>query len=159
LGDDAGDLVSYLRGDRSEEQSEGGDYRNRTTLLGDIVHSQPVYVGKVSPNVFAGRSFTGSDAEATFASKHSSRTGSEYVAANDGMVHGFNADTGVETFAYLPAAVMPHGIAKLAMPDYGKRGNQHQYFNDGQLTVADAYFNQSWHTVLVGTTGRGAARA
>ncbi len=35
----------------------------------------------------------------------------------------------------------------------------HQFFNDGELTVADVYFGSAWHTVAVGTTGRGQAKA
>lgn len=163
-------MVDWLRGSHADEQSNGGTLRNRTIILGDIVDSQPVYVGKVDANQFSGRSFTGSDSfVTTYANTVNSANNQEgrsprlYVASNDGMLHGFNADTGVETFAFLPAAVITHGIAKAAQPDYGKDTNPHQFFNDGQLTVADAYIDEgtgaSWHTILVGTTGRGSARA
>lgn len=162
LGTDAASqakMVDWLRGSHVDEQSQGGTLRNRTVILGDIVDSQPVYVGKVDPNEFSGRTFTGSgDSFATYANDQNDRSPRLYVASNDGMLHGFDADTGVETFAFLPAAVITHGIAKTAQLDYGKDANPHQFFNDGQLTVADAYINSAWHTVLVGTTGRGAAK-
>src|SRR3546814_7708946 len=80
----------------------GGSYRNRTAVLGDIVDSQPVYVGAPDSNLFYGKTFTGSSAYATFANGKTSRTPIIWVAANDGMLHGFNASTGAEVYAYLP---------------------------------------------------------
>ncbi len=164
LGTDAATqsrMVAYLRGDQSQEMSNGGSLRNRTTVLGDIVHSQPVYVGAPNPETFNGETFPGSDGYISdYAGPKASRDGVVYVAANDGMLHGFNAENGDETFAYLPAAVIRHGLKDLANPDYGLPDIlPHQYFNDGELTVADAYIGGKWKTVLVGTTGRGPARA
>ena len=177
-------MVNYLRGDATlERRNTGGIYRNRDTPLGDIVNSQPVYVGAPDPNLFANKSFTGTSTYFGFASgtvnnkgdvvpsAASTRDGMIYVAANDGMLHGFNADTGAETFAYIPGAVLTSGcgstpiagcgLAQLASTDYGSSSTPHQYFNDGELTVADVYMGSSagWKTVLVGTTGRGLAKA
>jgi len=151
-------MINYLRGDASlEKPKTNGIYRTRETPLGDIVNSQPVYVGQPEANQFVGQAFTGSDSFASYAA--TTRQGLILVAANDGMLHAFNADTGVEVFAYLPAAVITSGLASLANPDYGSSSVPHQFFNDGELTVADVYFGSAWHTVVVGTTGRGAARA
>jgi type IV pilus assembly protein PilY1 len=153
-------MIDYLRGDASNEQKNSGTFRNRDTALGDIVDSQPVYVGAPAANQFYNESFTGSDSYSTFASNKNNRTPLIYVAANDGMLHAFDASTGVETFAYLPAAVITQGISELADPDYGTTtAIEHKFFNDGEMTVADAYFGSAWHSVLVGTTGRGLARA
>ncbi|WP_237711844.1 PilC/PilY family type IV pilus protein [Rhodanobacter sp. 115] len=174
-------IVNYLRGDGSLEQSHSsGIYRTRDTPLGDIVDSQPVYSGAPDPNEFANQSFTGTDTFNAFAvgsvdattgvataSKASTRTPLVYVAANDGMLHAFDASTGAETFAYLPAAVILAGVKNLSDPNYGTTTEQpHQYYNDGELTVADAYLpsltqinGSSWHTILVGTTGRGTAKS
>jgi type IV pilus assembly protein PilY1 len=160
-------MINYLRGDSSQEAAHNGPYRTRSTPLGDIVDSQPVYVGSPDPNQFYQETFTGitgTSSYASYASTNASRQAEVYVAANDGMLHAFNASTGVETYAYLPGAVITSGTAGtsaltgLADPNYGA-GLAHQYFNDGQLTVADAYFNSAWHTVLIGTTGRGLAKA
>jgi type IV pilus assembly protein PilY1 len=38
------DRLDYLRGDRLQEESNGGPFRNRKNLLGDIVHSSPLFV-------------------------------------------------------------------------------------------------------------------
>lgn len=152
-------IIDYLRGDAAQEKKNGGTLRDRDTPLGDIVDSQPVYVGTPSPNLYSGKTFAGASSYGTFASNNASRTPVIYVAANDGMLHGFNATTGAEVYAYLPGAVILNGISKLADPDYGSNTVPHQYFNDGELTVADAYWSGHWHTVLVGTTGRGDAKA
>ncbi|RRQ23542.1 pilus assembly protein PilY [Guyparkeria sp. SCN-R1] len=167
------DIVDYLRGGDANEEKSGGIFRDRATPLGDIVHSQPVYVGSPDPNLYNARTFDGADTYGTFAADpegdndnndidpqagSETREGVVYVAANDGMLHGFDADTGEEIFAYLPGAVLTAGLEDLADPNYGAGAPSHKYFNDGELTVADIY-DGGWKTVLVGTTGRGEARA
>ncbi len=151
-------MINYLRGDSSKELSaKNGIYRTRETPLGDIVNSQPVYAGQPEANRFVGQVFTGSDTFGSYSA--TTRQGLIFVAANDGMLHAFNADTGAEVFAYLPAAVITSGLSNLSKPDYGSTSVPHQFFNDGELTIADVYFGSAWHTVAVGTTGRGAAKA
>jgi type IV pilus assembly protein PilY1 len=178
LGSDATaqqNMINYLRGDASlEKPKTGGIYRTRTTPLGDIVNSQPVFVGQPDPNQFNGEVFAGSDTFGTYAA--TTRNNLIFVAANDGMLHAFDAGTtaapngtGTEVYAYLPAAVITTNtsttgrttgdLATLADPDYGTSAVPHQFFNDGELTVADVYFAPSWRTVVVGTTGRGPAKA
>lgn len=150
-------VVDYIRGDRSNEQP-AGSLRQRQGVLGDIVNSQPVYVAAPNPRLFYGAEFTGATGTLTgngsvdygqFAQAKAGRTPVIYVGANDGMLHGFNATTGVETVAYIPSQIIPR-LANLASPTY-----QHEYFVDGDLTVADAYLNGQWRTILVGTLGRG----
>lgn len=172
-------MVNYLRGDATLEQKNRGSFRNRDTPLGDIVDSQPVYVGAPDPNLFANETFTGSSTYLAYASGTTdnqgnftpsvaaSRAGLIYVAANDGMLHGFDATTGAEKFAYIPGAVLTTGsagglvgLSQLSSPDYGTTTSApHQYFNDGELTVADVYMGSAWKSVLVGTSGRGLAKA
>lgn len=182
------DMINYLRGDNTNEQANGGTFRNRTTALGDIVDSAPVYDGAPDATEFNGESFYGLAFVAdptdptkttspfyTWTAAQASRAGLIYVAANDGMLHIFDAATGKEVFAYLPGALMVNSIdpstgaseplTNLSNPSYGSASVPHQDYNDGQVTVADAYIqvgtetSPSWHTILVGTTGRGPARA
>ncbi|MBN2871831.1 MAG: hypothetical protein JXJ30_02830 [Halothiobacillaceae bacterium] len=167
----AGEIVDFLRGDRHLELGNpGGRFRARKSLIGDIVHSSPVYVAPPGAGEFAGRRFEGSDAHADFASAQAGRDPMLYVAANDGMLHAFDAASGVERFAYLPGAVLrgrgEATLGRLAHPQYGAAvgddGGQvipHQYFNDGQSTSADVYIDGHWRTVLVGTTGLGPSPA
>lgn len=145
---DSQSVVDYLRGNRANEQP-AGTLRTRQGILGDIVNSQPVYVGRPNGRLFYGAEFTGADTYGAFVLNQSTRTPVVYVGANDGMLHGFNANTGVETFAFIPAAVIP------SLKNYSSPTYTHQYYVDGDITVADAYIGGAWKTILVGTLGRG----
>lgn len=164
-------MINYLRGDATNETSSPskGPYRSRSTPIGDIVSSQPVFVGAPTANQFYGETFTGTSSYTTYASTgtggKAGRAPTVYVASNDGFLHAFDASTGstggTETYAYLPGAVITSNLKTLSDPTYGVLNSlvDHQYFNDGELTVADVYLSGAWKTVLVGTTGRGLAQA
>src|SRR5581483_4207687 len=116
-------VINYLRGDSSLEQKNDGIYRdrdvaiaatNQVNSLGDIVDSTPVFVGAPNPNTFILKTFTGSDTYSAFAASQASRSPRIWVAANDGMLHAFDASTGAETFAYLPGSVILANVANLA---------------------------------------------
>src|SRR5690606_20252341 len=70
----------------------------------------------------------------------------------DGMLHAFNGESGVETFAYIPATAIGY-MGNLLFPDI--KDFAHRYYVDGQLTVSDAMYGNAWHTVLVGASGAG----
>ncbi|HHW4685758.1 MAG TPA: pilus assembly protein, partial [Xylella sp.] len=143
--------IDYLRGDRRQEGSEPGRLRIRSGLMGDIVNSQPLYVGAPNPRLYASAGFTGASAHAAFAGTQADRVPVVYVGANDGMLHAFNANNGKEIFAFIPQAVMPRLL------EYTDQNYVHQYYVDGELTVADVYDRtlRTWRSVLVGTMGRG----
>lgn len=143
-------VVDYLRGDRSNEAPSGVGLRTRESILGDIVNSQPVFVGAPNGRLFYGQEFTGADDFGAYVAAQTTRTPVVYVGANDGMLHGFNANTGAETYAFVPKAAIAGGLVDYTNPDYA-----HRYFVDGELTVADAYLAGAWKTILVGTMGRG----
>ncbi len=112
-----GNRVAYLRGDRSQEQvptsttTFTGIYRDRVSVLGDIVDSSPTWVGPPQagyPATWAdlinatGDPLPENSGEpyTTYASNTSSssalpheqqRTNVVYVGANDGMLHGFRS--------------------------------------------------------------------
>ncbi|QWP79017.1 hypothetical protein J5226_11780 [Lysobacter sp. K5869] len=149
------DVLNYLRGDRSKEAANGGGLRDRGNVLGDFVNSSPLHVGAPSPALYADAGFTGAGkAYVAFAQAQAARAGTVYIGGNDGMLHGFDAGTGAETYAFIPAAVLniPNGLADYAKPEYREA---HRYFVDGELTAADVFINGQWRTVLVGTMGRG----
>lgn len=137
--------LKYLRGDAANENPLGNQYRKRTigatrNILGDIVNSNPFYVGPPE----AGYSF--GDYQ-TFANARSNRRPMVYIGANDGMLHGFDANTGLEVFAYVPSAVYPN-LNALTELTYNQN---HQFYVDASPTVQDVQFvDESWHTVLVG---------
>ncbi|MEF3194123.1 MAG: PQQ-binding-like beta-propeller repeat protein, partial [Halothiobacillaceae bacterium] len=114
-------VLDYLRGNQSQEQNHGGSFRNREGRLGDIVDSSPAYA-KATDTLFVG--------------------------ANDGMLHAFDARTGVEHFAYVPLGAYPY-LKQLSDPNYG-----HRYFVDGEIAVSDPT-ETGGHAYLVATLGRG----
>jgi len=152
LGSEA--VLTYLRGEASGEIKNGGTLRNRGNRLGDIVNSDPVYVGSQNFGYDALPGTEGLAYKAFLATK-TSRPNMLYVGANDGMLHGFDAMTGAERLAYVPNAVFAN-LASLASPTYA-----HRYYVDGSPWAGDAYFQRvgeaapKWRTVLVGGTGAG----
>ncbi len=120
LGDEA--TLDYLRGEQSGEIANGGTLRNRAKVLGDIVHSSPYYVKD---------------------------TDTVYIGANDGMLHAFDANDGVELFAYIPGMLYDK-LADLADPGY-----THKFYMDGEIAVSPRSLTPS-QNILVATPGRGA---
>lgn len=145
------DVVNWLRGDVSKA-IPAGDLRVRTEgLIGDIVNSQPVYVGSPVTTLYqSGPTFAGKSAYGAFVAARGGRTPIIYVGSNGGMLHGFNATSGVENFAFVPNFAINGGMANIAHANY-----VHHYSVDGELTVADVYIGGAWKTVLVGVAGRG----
>lgn len=158
--------LNYIRGDTSHETRNGGDLRNRrNTRLGDMVHSTPRYVGapnslrypvagqwsdlrypnqRLAENQAASyRPGPGAEDD-VFLNRYADRREMVYVGANDGMLHGFDAQTGEERMAYVPAGVFEH-LDALTSPLYA-----HRYYVDGTPTSADALLNGEWRTALVG---------
>ena len=100
--------LAYLRGDRSNEGS-GKKFRERLSRMGDVWHSRPKYVGSPPKGTWpseAGKPY------ADFQRRQQGRTGMVYVGSNGGMLHGFDAATGVEKMAYLPAALFSSAVGK-----------------------------------------------
>lgn len=154
------DLVSYLRGDRSKETDKtGGTLRERAGILPAFINSQLVYVGAPKQGDYYSKfTSTSAKAYAKYATDHASRTPTIYIAGNNGMLHAFNAETGVEIYAFLPNSSISAKLANYADKDYGSNQTAikpHQYILDGELTIADAYLDGTWKTILVGTQGRG----
>ncbi len=136
-------VINYLRGQFGfEERSPANSvllYRTREHVLGDIINGKPVYV-KVPPFNYSENGY------GTFKLGLASRQGAVYVAANDGMLHAFNSDTGAEMWAYVPSFVLPN-MKTLADDNYA---NAHQFFVDGSPVANDVWTGTSWKTILVG---------
>ncbi len=145
----AANRLLFLRGDRS---GENGTFRKRTTVLGDMIYSKPVTVRGARYLVNYANRIENNTAYTTFYQTQRTRVPHVYVGGNDGMLHAFNANTGVETFAFIPTAVFPK-LHKLTGKNY--EGSFHQFYVDGSPTVADVYINNSWRTILVGTLRAG----
>lgn len=147
--------LAYLRGDQTHENQSSEFFRERVSLLGDIVNSSPLYVAH--PNYLYNRSALPEGVSYdSFRSgtTYQSRPAVVYAGANDGMLHAFSATTGVELFAYVPDTLIPT-LTRLSEPDYGSQDNSHRYMVDGTPKAADVYFGSAWHTVLVESLGAG----
>lgn len=177
-------LINYLRGDRTNEANWASGtapqtLRERGSVLGDIVNSEPVIFSPRSDfgygqyddptGMFDGYEDTGSTG---FLRDKRNRKTVAYVGANDGMLHAFDASTtncpadaqgrviacptstsGTELFGFIPHGVL-RNMGMLALPD---NNFAHRYYVDGQITIADARNSGgTWKSVLVGTTGGGA---
>ena len=163
--DQATARLAYLLGSRNQESSTSlYDFRarNADSILGDIVHSKPVFVGDAQlgwPDTGA-FDYGGGKHYSDFKSAVAGRSGTVYAGGNDGALHGFDADTGVEVLAYYPAHLaetdLESGYHYLTDPDYS-----HRYFVDGSPVVGDAFIkgagssSAAWRTVLLGTDRAG----
>jgi len=145
--------IDYLRGDRSNEETL---FRERSSVLGDIINSAPVFVGEPISNWPDLAPFpTGTSKYSNFKAANKNRTTMVYVGANDGMLHGFNATSGNEAIAYIPTAVSSTagnaGLHFLTDPIY-----EHRFYVDLTPVVSDAYIKVTpagaveWRTVLIG---------
>ncbi len=145
-------MVQYLRGyARNENQDRPSDfgtyyrlYRDREKTLGDIVHSQPLFV-KGSFYNFADAGYSTFKTTTT-----AGRAGTVYVAANDGMLHALSETDGEERWAFVPPLIMEE-MWRLASEDYA---SNHRFFVDGPIAVSDANAG-GWKTILVGALGKG----
>lgn len=140
------DRLDFLRGNHSLEQRNGGNFRNRPSdfVLGDIVDATPVFVG--APPAMPDLEIP---THSTYQAAKAARKQMIYVGSNDGMLHGFNAATGAEEIAYVPNLTFSN-LNQLTNPSYS-----HKFFVNGPPFVGDAFFGSAWHTMLVGSLGRG----
>ncbi|MDP4536853.1 PilC/PilY family type IV pilus protein [Alkalimonas collagenimarina] len=146
-------LVDFIRGDRTREARENDasyQFRNRSSVLGDIAHSSPVYVAEPENRFYDRFQWDELNSYRTFIQTNRDRDPVVFIGSNSGMLHGFSAKTGEEMFAYIPSKLLPK-LPALADPDY-----LHEYYVDGNATVSDVFIGGQWRSILVGSTGRGA---
>jgi type IV pilus assembly protein PilY1 len=158
-------VVDYVRGDPSNEIKYGGKLRNRGAIptptdltagglsnvtMGSVVNSS---IAKQLGQSDGYSAFVGRYAEAStyaaYVTAKSSRTKMIYFGSNDGLLHAIRDSNGTESWAFVPKAVQPF-LARVADPGY-----THRYTVDGPIVVGD-YYDGSWKTVLIGSTGAGA---
>jgi type IV pilus assembly protein PilY1 len=151
------DVLQYLRGVKTQEMP-GGKFRDRSHILGDIVDSNPAYIGPSNEGIQ-------SASYISFAASTTNRTPILYIGANDGMLHAFDvsppnppppalpsATMGQELFAYIPRGVYAN-LVNLVNPYYNA---QHRFFVNGSPQAGDVQFSDStWHSMVVGTEAAG----
>ncbi len=143
-------LINYLRGDTTYDGKTLGSskFRQRYGLLGDIVHSTPIYINKPDryyPDLLMPNSYT------QFKTTYKNRVPMIGFGANDGMYHILNANNGTELLAYVPGA--SHITSTLGY--YSQPTYTHRFYVDGFSQSNDVYFNGAWHTILIGGLRQG----
>ncbi|WP_321493168.1 PilC/PilY family type IV pilus protein [uncultured Desulfobacter sp.] len=121
--------------------------------LGDIINSAPAIVSSVPPYYYKFNDY--------FTFKYSAtvynRDAMVYIGANDGALHAFRLEDGVEKWRFYPDAV----VSKLANADSDPAQDMcspsycHKFLLDGSPELADIYVDSTtgWRTIL--TTGLG----
>ena len=181
------DRVNYLRGERAKEMDALGigEFRQRASVLGDIVDSSPSWVGPPSGpykavwadkiNGAASLPENAGTSYPTFKTATATRLNVVFSGANDGLLHGFRAGSyaadgvtyvaggstpndGLEVLAYMPAAVV-NTIHSSTDPtvDFANPKYGHNFFVDAPPGSGEVFYGNTWHTWLIGGLGPGGA--
>ncbi|MFV0664522.1 pilus assembly protein [Denitromonas sp.] len=146
-------LLDWIRGDQSREKNNGGTYRNRKTVMGDVINSSPTYASTADYGYGFAASLTTAERSAYRARRASSnfinREGILLFGGNDGIFRGLDGASGTELFGYVPDTIIP-SLPDLADPDY-----THRYYVDGSPRLADALIRGNWRSVVISSTGAG----
>lgn len=168
---DGANVLAFLRGER---KNEGILYRTRGHILGDIVNAEPVILREPQFG-YADAGYASYKAAYT---KTNPRTKVVFQAANDGMLHTFDATSGAELWAYVPGLLFNSTLAPtypststLANLSF-RTGFKHLYMVDGTPSAGDVDFgyvcssscatppafpsaSPDWHALLVGGLNNG----
>jgi type IV pilus assembly protein PilY1 len=167
-------VVNYLRGDQSNEGSNGSAvFRTRDWVLGDIVDSQVVPVGAPMGSI----SEMYNPGYSAFQTTYANRKTVVYVGANDGMLHAIDGSItgstgGNELWAYVPGdtyggSSLPETPSVNGLVTRTNKVFTHINFVDSTPVVTDVDFNNihsaggsagstsDWHSVLIGGLGKG----
>ena len=178
-----GNRLAYLRGDRSNEVPPSNPtasqiYRDRTSVLGDIIHSSPYWVGPPAninyevtwtDNLYSSGAAENAAPYGGFYGTYAGRENVVYIGANDGLLHGFRtgsmsggsivttsyANDGWEVLAYMPGAIVQSIHSTNTPYDYSSPQYSHTYGVDAPPRADDLFYSGAWHTWLVGGLGAG----
>ncbi|WP_273161572.1 pilus assembly protein [Massilia timonae] len=143
-------IVGWLRGQQQHADNvllraytttgpeDTGPNGAQLEILGDVASSKPAYLREP-------RKAYGSADYAAFRSENASRDPVVFIAANDGMLHAFDAEKGTELWAYMPRITMKK-LYRQASVNYA---SSHQFSTDGSPELADVKIGGEWRTVLV----------
>ncbi len=162
------DRLAWLRGNQSKE---GTSFRQRNHILGAVMNAQVLYVTQPAGGYRNMWPATSSEAKAEiagtgyakFQTDHATRAPTIYVAANDGMLHAFDASAANDTYPGTVDVSPNPGRERWAYVPYSAYGRltnwsaltnfSFQPSVDGTPVSRDVYFgsgsSQGWHTILV----------
>jgi type IV pilus assembly protein PilY1 len=142
-------VINYVRGNVQDTYDLDHDLNTteqRPWKLGDIFHSNTVIVGSPSP-YYKDEGFDGTGG---FYESNKNRTKVVIVGANDGLLHAFNATTGVEEWDFIPNSLLT---------SLNAMRSAHTYYVDSTPKVSDVWFYSNasdqtkgadeWRTILV----------
>ncbi|ADC70725.1 Neisseria PilC domain protein [Thioalkalivibrio sp. K90mix] len=156
--------LDWVRGDQAHEGFGEDQFRPRQRLLGDIVHSRPLFVHAQD---FGYGQFEGvGEAYTDALTAWSSERPLVMVGANDGKFHAFDgrlpcqtdvpepiggcsSEGGSEVFALIPNAVYDD-LSELSHPNYDRR-----YVLDGSPRLGHVHDGSEWRRIVVASQGAG----
>ena len=133
--------LGWLQGTRTAESGSNA-LRGRTSLLGDAGNASALYIGPAGKDGYPDADYV------TFAS--TTRPGTVYIGTSDGMLHGFDAATGVERMGYVPGRLF-NRFAQTPNPSFSRVP-----MVDATPLAADVKIGSNWKTALIGGMGSGA---
>lgn len=145
--------LNYLRGSRVDEGT-GNFFRERLSLLSDLVNSGPVFVGAPNLRWPDTTPFPTADGErySDFKDDQANRDGMVYAGSNGGKVHGFAEADGEERVAYIANNLFSIGSGE-GLHYLTDQNYVHAYYNDLTPTVSDIFADigsgPKWQTVLI----------
>ncbi len=146
--------LAWLIGNKGGEVPQ---LRKKSHILGDISSSNISLLSRQTDFGYSEIEDKQGKHYVNFLNQQSHQQQAVFVGSNGGALHAFDTLNGNELFAYVPNTVLPK-IAIISQPNYGCQSMgclPHEPLVDGKSTVADAYFGDNWHSILIGTLGLG----
>ena len=147
---------------------DNGNLKN--AYIADFYNSELAIVGKPSASIQAQTKNTESyfrqkNNYVTFAANNFNRKDIIYGAANNGILHAVDADTGEEIWGFVPPLIIPK-LPRIINPTLNQAsggGSIPMFLLDGSPTIHDTYFKhpvtnkEGWYTLLMIPYGRAGA--
>ena len=174
-------LIRFVRGEDYFDYDGDCDLREprkrtddngklKNAYIADIYNSELAIVGKPSASIQAQTKNTESyfrqkNNYVTFAANNFNRKDIIYGAANNGVLHAVDADTGEEVWGFVPPLIIPK-LPRIINPTLNQAsggGSIPLFLLDGSPTIHDTYFKhpitnqEGWYTLLMIPYGRAGA--
>jgi len=113
-------LIDYMRGTTTNEDPNGQKFQARSVsnIMGTIVNSTP-WIQDTPGGFYTDSMFAaGTPSFRSYVVGNVTRDKILWVGSNDGMLHGFKAETGAPVISYVPRPLVP-SLAALTAPSSG----------------------------------------
>jgi len=142
-------VVDWTRGYDAQEGTGSEGLRPRGTVLGNLTHYGPIYVGPPD-------GFLHDPGYDRYRMTYRGRPPLVFAGGSDGMLHAFRVDNGEELFSFIPAAALGQ------LKERTEQQYKDQPLVGGPIVAGDSYGNFArctpspcWRTILAGGLGRG----